>query len=693
MAGPTPTGRRSAPSTAPRTVDNQDNDWGQGIDAASQGSQPTGKNLVGVHFVFRDFGRRAIAVYSRLRGLTLTSKLDNLSHELNQESRALTADLQVRTIEVQNFAVSARFQQAMRMAQQGNWGTATATLRRARDRSNSEGEVVLFLLALADGTYATNLAGLTAQNIRDRPYFQAAMMGRTVLSAPYRSRSTGEILLNVSAPVVLEEPSGQENIVGVLSSAFSEDIFLRWFAAFRGKERYGLVVSREGQVLFRGDGGPRHLPEAPQPSLLDGDDPTLRAIAQKMVANQTGVERWSPPNRRAKYVAFQPLVGTDWAIAMVVPATDIERDLGGLNQLAALMAIVWLAAAYLRGQQLVSLAKERRSAHALAEREQVLQATINNLAGVVYRCRHDAHWTMEFISDFVENLTGYPAAEFIENRQRTFASLIHPEDDARVSEQVAAAVQWQRSFDVEYRILCANGEVRWVNDRGQGQWDAQGNLVALYGVLVDITARKAAAKALQEALQEALALNAILENLAEGLLVLSAEGYILQTNHALRAMYRLPEDPVLSGIPLERSPMVGLAAALDWGAVRQGQASCVEVTLPGQRIGRALASRIVKPQTQAEPECLGMAVLLRDITVEREVDKMKTDFIATVSHEFAHPPHLRVGFCVDCPRKTGRRHSAGLGYLVRQKSRSILQTGAGEPGHYHHRSRAAHQPD
>ncbi|HAN46474.1 MAG TPA: hypothetical protein DCQ32_07985 [Cyanobacteria bacterium UBA8156] len=586
----------------------------------------------------------AIAVYSRLRGLTLTSKLDSISLQLNRKAYALTADLQARTTEVRTLAASARFDQAVRAAQQGDWRPAVAALEQARSRSQSKDKFVLFLLALTDGTYATNLAGLTAKNIRDRPYFQAAIGGRTFLSPPYRSRSTGEILLNVSTPVVLEEPGGQESIAGVLALAFSEEIFLRWLAAFRDQKRYGLVVDKQGQVLFRGDGEPRHLPESPQPSLLNADDPTLAAIARAMVAGQTGVERWSPPDDRAKYVAFQPLIGTDWAIALVVPATDIERGLGGLNQLAALVAIVWVAAAYLRWRQLVSLAREQYGAQQLVEREQVLQATINNVAGVVYRCRNDEHWTMEFISDFVESLTGYPAAELCENRQRTFASLIHPEDTERVAEQVAASLQWRRPFDVEYRIIRVDGEMRWVSDRGQGQWDTQGHPIALYGVLFDITNRKAAAKALQEALQEALALNAILENLAEGLLVLSAEGYILQTNHALRTMYRLPDASMLGGIPLDRSPMVGLAAALDWEAVRQGQATCLEITLPGQRIGRAVASRIAKPQAKTESEYLGIAVLVRDITVEREVDKMKTDFIATVSHELRTPLTSVLGF-------------------------------------------------
>jgi len=586
----------------------------------------------------------AIAVYQRLWRLTLQQKLDNLAHKLDQEVDVLSAELQERSLEVQKLAASARFERALRAAQQGDWAPAIAALERARYRSTSEDDFVVFALALTNGTYATSLTGLTLHNIRDRPYFQAALAGQTVVSPPYQSRSIGEILLNVSTPVSLENADGTEKIAGVLTSSFSEETFSKRFAGLQGSQRYAWVVDKAGHVLFRGDGQPRHLPETPQPSLLQAKDPALVAIVQAMIDAKTGVVRWNPLQGSPKYVAFQPLGGTDWAIALVVSAAEIEQKLGGLQHLGLLMAVVWVIAAYSRWRQLISLARERHSAQQLAQQEQVLQATIQNLAGAVYRCRNDEHWTMEFLSGFVEVLTGYPATDFLENRRRTFAQLIHPEDASRVTEQVQAALQWRRPFDTEYRLQRADGTFCWVSDHGQGQWDDQGNLVVLHGVLIDITDRKAAAKTLQDALQEALALNAILENLAEGLLVLSPEGYILQTNQTLRAMYRLPGDPILAGIPLERSPMLSLATAVDWEAVQQGHAVCAEVPLPGQRLGQATASRVQKPQAHPQDNCLGIAILVRDITVEREVDKMKTDFIATVSHELRTPLTSVLGF-------------------------------------------------
>ena len=52
-------------------------------------------------------------------------------------------------------------------------------------------------------------------------------------------------------------------------------------------------------------------------------------------------------------------------------------------------------------------------------------------------------------------------------------------------------------FDCEYRIVHASGEVRWVWERGSGIFDAQDRLIAIEGLIQDVTARKRAEDALR----------------------------------------------------------------------------------------------------------------------------------------------------------------------------------------------------
>ena len=60
---------------------------------------------------------------------------------------------------------------------------------------------------------------------------------------------------------------------------------------------------------------------------------------------------------------------------------------------------------------------------------------------------------MQFLSDEIEPITGYPAAEFVGSSVRTFASVIHPDDRELVEHGVGEALERLDAFVLEYRIL------------------------------------------------------------------------------------------------------------------------------------------------------------------------------------------------------------------------------------------------
>ena len=104
---------------------------------------------------------------------------------------------------------------------------------------------------------------------------------------------------------------------------------------------------------------------------------------------------------------------------------------------------------------------------------------------------------MQWLSDEIEQISGYPASDFVANAVRTFASVIHPDDQDQVEQSVAEAVQARRPFTLEYRIRRRQGDERWVLERGQAQESGDGRLW-LDGAIFDITARRAAEDALRE---------------------------------------------------------------------------------------------------------------------------------------------------------------------------------------------------
>ena len=70
-----------------------------------------------------------------------------------------------------------------------------------------------------------------------------------------------------------------------------------------------------------------------------------------------------------------------------------------------------------------------------------------NLDGMVYRCRDDADWTMEFVSEGCTRLTGYPPEDLLLNGRVSYEELTHPDDRQRVRETIGAAVENLDAFD------------------------------------------------------------------------------------------------------------------------------------------------------------------------------------------------------------------------------------------------------
>ncbi|HEX8988249.1 MAG TPA: EAL domain-containing protein [Rhodocyclaceae bacterium] len=167
------------------------------------------------------------------------------------------------------------------------------------------------------------------------------------------------------------------------------------------------------------------------------------------------------------------------------------------------------------------------------DRSRVLDTLVNNLDGMAYRCRNDAAWTMQFVSHGCLALTGYAPEDVVDNGCVSWEELTFPEDRGRVRDEIGAALAAGERFRLEYRIVTAGGETKWVLERGVGVTDENGELV-IEGIIEDITARHRT----QEALENAeLRYRHIFEHASEGIFQTTADGRYLAANRALATLY------------------------------------------------------------------------------------------------------------------------------------------------------------
>ena len=133
---------------------------------------------------------------------------------------------------------------------------------------------------------------------------------------------------------------------------------------------------------------------------------------------------------------------------------------------------------------------------ALRERERQLHAIATNLPGIAYRCAVEAPWQMFYISDAVEQLTGYKAEDFTSGRI-TWGDLIATEDCLRIEGEVAAAIASRQSFELRYR-LCTSEGIRWVHEKGSAAYSADGRAMVLEGFVGDFHEQATADDKLRE---------------------------------------------------------------------------------------------------------------------------------------------------------------------------------------------------
>ncbi len=134
-------------------------------------------------------------------------------------------------------------------------------------------------------------------------------------------------------------------------------------------------------------------------------------------------------------------------------------------------------------------------------------------------------------------------------------------------------------------------------------------------------------------------LNAIIDHLGDGLLVSDAEGQIIRSNPAFQHILGLdrPITETQADHPIFQSAILNLIQTHH----RQPQPIATEVLLPQGRIGQVMLTPILTGERET---LAGSVMLVRDITNEKEVDQMKTDFLSTVSHELRTPLTSVLGF-------------------------------------------------
>lgn len=246
------------------------------------------------------------------------------------------------------------------------------------------------------------------------------------------------------------------------------------------------------------------------------------------------------------------------------------------------------------------------------------------------------------------SLFGYSREEMME--MNAVGLYVYPEE--RIAFQHAIARHGGvKDYEVQFRRK--DGQAINCLMTATARLDEQGSIASYQGIIRDITEQKRAeqerAALLDEQARKAGELHAILESMADGLLVVDVDERIVMVNQVAATLLGQDSaalfDKPLNTLAAVDDPVLATGLQHIVEQVRNELAN-LDYCLPEERV--ALGERIVRIQTAptlgSGSSLTGAVVVIQDITQEVEADRAKSAFIATASHEMRTPITSLKGF-------------------------------------------------
>lgn len=133
----------------------------------------------------------------------------------------------------------------------------------------------------------------------------------------------------------------------------------------------------------------------------------------------------------------------------------------------------------------------------LEQKSKTAQLIIENSPSVLFRWKVQEGWPVEYVSSNIQQF-GYSTEEFT-TQERNYSEIIHEEDYPRIINEIEEYSKNSiRTYQQEYRIVCKDGRIRWVQDQTLTEADQDGHVNYHQGIITDITEKKEALLALEE---------------------------------------------------------------------------------------------------------------------------------------------------------------------------------------------------
>jgi len=228
-----------------------------------------------------------------------------------------------------------------------------------------------------------------------------------------------------------------------------------------------------------------------------------------------------------------------------------------------------------------------------------------------------------------------------------FLATIHPDDRDAVAARCQRCVDEGVDFEMEFRVVWADGTVRWLYDRGRTSLDEAGRPAWMTGMCLDVTNRRRADEQLARERKRADALAKALDRASQPFVIGAPDGRLLLFNRAYAELTGYGDEE------LRASSWVTTLTPPEW---REHEAA-VLAELHRTREPQLYAKEYVRKDGRRVPVEINVSLMtseddggdiyyafVTDVTDRlaaeealREADRRKDEFLATLAHELRNP--------------------------------------------------------
>ncbi|MFA5375238.1 MAG: PAS domain S-box protein [Dehalococcoidia bacterium] len=259
------------------------------------------------------------------------------------------------------------------------------------------------------------------------------------------------------------------------------------------------------------------------------------------------------------------------------------------------------------------ITERRKAEEALRESEIRFRHILENSQDASYR-RNLTAGRYDYLSPVITALTGYTVEEMTTMSEGVVTEHIHPDEREQVKRIFADALSGlSRTYQVEYRFMCRNGQYRWMNDLGSIMLDEAGNPQFLVGSLRDITERK-------QAETEIIVLSNAFKAALDAVLIFDMQGNVVNANEAAHKLFERNDTGInaLEAVVPEDKEKIAMALGELLTTGRPSVAQFSIVTKSGRRVPLEASGNII---LDASGKPVGIVVVERDLTERKQAEQ------------------------------------------------------------------------